>query len=473
VQDPSDHGFENRAGLLNPSPLLVEQYGAVAEAVGVKVAGRTAAVAPCTPASASEERSCGARFVESFGARVFRRPLTTEEKADYLAFFEQERAASDFKGAVQLTTEVFLQSPQMLYRLELGEPSAREPDRIALGAHEVATRLSYLVTGGPPDQALADAAARGELGAPEQREQQARRLLQTPRAGAMMTEFHRQWLDFDRLEREGKDPTRYPGYDEALKRSIREESDRLVAKVLWQGDGSLATFLTSNQALVDAPLARLYGAPAPASGWGEVTLDPERRAGWLTRANFLASRAHQLEGSPPLRSVFVLERLFCMPPPEPPADANLTEPRASAGAMTMTATNRELFQARIAPAACQACHSLIDTIGYGLEHYDAIGAYRTMDSGRPVDARGEIKGTDVDGPFTGGVELSRKLAGSKALQICAARNWFQYAVGRTLATEDECRLGKLGAVLGETGGDVRELLVAMVKSPEFVWRRAP
>jgi hypothetical protein len=472
VRDPSEHGFENRASLLNPSPLLVEQYGAVAEEVGVKVAGRTAAVAPCTPASAAEERSCGERFVESFGARVFRRPLTAEEKADYVAFFEQERAASDWKGAVQLTTEVLLQAPQLLYRLELGEPaSPGEPDRIALGAHEVATRLSYLVTGGPPDQALADAAGRGELARPEQREQQARRLLGGARAGAMMVEFHRQWLDFDRLEREPKDAVRYPGYDEALRRSIREESDRLVQRVLWQGDGRLATFLTSNQAEVDAPLARLYGAPAPASGWGEVALDPAQRAGWLTRANFLASRAHQLEGSPPLRSVFVLERLLCLPPPEPPADANLAEPRASAGSMPLT--NRELFQARIAPPTCQACHSQIDTIGYGLEHYDAIGAYRTVDSGRPVDARGEIKGTDVDGPFTGGVELSRRLADSKAVQICAARSWFQFAVGRTLGAEDECRLGKLGAVLADSGGDVRELLVALVKSPEFVWRRAP
>jgi hypothetical protein len=109
-------------------------------------------------------------------------------------------------------------------------------------------------------------------------------------------------------------------------------------------------------------------------------------------------------------------------------------------------------------------------MGYGLENYDAVGAWRTVDDGLPVDASGSIIGTDVDGPFTGGVELSKKLAQSKTVQTCVAQSWFQYALGRDLATEDACRLAKLNLALGDAGGDVRELLVSLIKSPEFVYR---
>jgi hypothetical protein len=468
TRDPAAHGFENRAELLNPSPLLVEQYGDAAIDAGLKVSGAMAAVVPCTPKSAAEEKTCGATFVEQFGAKAFRRPLTAEEKADYSAFFENERGMSDFTGAVQLTTEVLLQAPQFLYRLELGDPATAATDRIALTQYEIASRLSYLLLGSQPDKALFDAAAAGALGAPDAREAQARRLLRDPRAGAMMVEFHRQWLDLDRLDREPKDPATYPKYNDALKSAIREESDRFVQKVMWQGPGTIAAFLTSTDTVVSAPLAGLYGVPAPATGWGDATLNPAERAGFLTRANFLANRAHQLEGSPPLRSVFIRDRLFCLPPLTPPADANLSEPKATAG--TTALTNRQLFEARIAPATCNGCHVVINPLGYGLENYDAIGAFRTTDNGQPVDASGKILGTDVDGPFTGGVELSQKLAQSKTVATCVATNWFQYALGRDLTTADACRLAKLNLALSDAGGDIRELLVSLVKSPEFTYR---
>jgi hypothetical protein len=471
LHDPAEHGFENRAELLNPSPLLLEQYLAAAEDIAVRVAEKPAGFVPCTPSSDAEEQSCGQQFVAQFGAKVFRRPLTDQETKHYSAFFEQQRAASDFKGAVQLTTEVLLQSPQFLYRFEFGEDG--EPgDRIKLTGYEIATRIAYLVSGTLPDQNLYDAAAGSALDSADEREAHARRLLASPRAGDMLVEFHRQWLDFDRLEQEPKDPATYPSYDEALKQAIREESDRFVRKIMWEGDGTLASFLTSTQAVVNEPLAKLYGVSISGSDWQPVTLDSTERAGWLTRANFLASRAHQLQGSPPLRSVFVLEKLFCLPPPDPPANANLSEPALSLGSGEAK-TNRELFEERIAPAECKGCHSQIDTIGYGLEHYDAIGAFRTLDNGKPVDATGELKGVDVEGTFVGGVALSQRLAQSRQVQDCVAENWYAYALGRTLEEQDECQRTRLKQSLADAGGDIRELLVAVVRSPEFIYRPRP
>jgi hypothetical protein len=470
TRDPAARGFENHANLLNPSPMLVEQWGDAAISAGLATA--TGGLVPCVPKTAADEAACGAQFIEQFGAKAFRRPLTTEEVTDYKAFFEGERANSNFQGAVQLTTEVLLQAPQFLYRVELGDPATAAADRIKLTSYEIATRLSYLLLGSTPDAMLTAAAAATGLDGADTREAQARRLLKDPRAGAMMVEFHRQWLDLDRVAKEPKDAKTYPKYDATLESAIREESDRFVRKVMWQGPGTLAAFFTSTDTQVNAPLAALYGVTAPGNStttaWGDVTLDPTQRAGFLTRANFLAARAHQLEGSPPLRSVFIRERLLCLPALMPPADANLSEPAASAG--TTAQTNRQLFEARIAPATCKGCHTIINPLGYGLENYDAVGAYRTTDNGLPVDATGSINGSDVDGPFLGGVELSKKLAQSKTVATCASMNWYSYALGRDLGTEDACRLAKLNLALADAGGDVRELLVAVVTSPEFIYR---
>jgi hypothetical protein len=476
TRDPDERGFENRASLLNPSPMLVEQWGDAAIAAGLAastaISMSATSIVPCTPKTAAEEAPCGVQFIQQFGAKAFRRPLTTEEVADFTAFFEGERANSNFAGAVQLTTEAFLQSPQFLYRMELGDPATAAADRIKLTSYEIATRLAYLVWGSAPDAMLATAAATPNgLDDAAAREAHARRLLKDARAGQMMVEFHRQWLDLDRLAKEPKDPKTYPKYDATLQSAIRDESDRFVRKVMWQGAGTLNAFLTSTDTEVNAPLAALYGVSAPAAtatSWVAATLDPTQRAGFLTRANYLASRAHQLEGSPPLRSVFIRDRLLCLPALMPPADANLSEPAAMPGAMAET--NRQLFEDRIAPATCKGCHTIINPMGYGLENYDAVGAYRTMDNGLPVDATGSINSTDVDGPFTGGIELSKKLAASKTVAACATSNWYAYALGRDLATADSCRLAKLNLALGDAGGDIRELLVAIVTSPEFIYR---
>src|SRR5690606_29718738 len=152
-------------------------------------------------------------------------------------------------------------------------------------------------------------------------------------------------------------------------------------------------------------------------------------------------------------------------------DADLSEPKL--GEMGDPKTNRELFEQRIEPAECNGCHAHFDTIGYGLENYDAVGGFRTTDNGFPVDAEGTLKGTDVDGAFVGGIELSHRIAESRMARGCMAENWFQYGAGRETREDDLCRLGKMNLALDDTGGDVREMLVSLVASPEFVYRPVP
>jgi hypothetical protein len=469
IKDPAQDGFENRARLLNPSPLLVEQYSSTAIDVAIKAVAKPSTILPCTPTAATEA-ACGAQFVETFGARVFRRPLTADEKKAWTDYLNAERAAGDgFMGAVQLTIENMLQSPQFLYRIELGQPDAAVPQRAKLTPYEVASRMSYLIWGGPPDAALLAKAQASQLDMPADREKEARRLLADARSATMFVEFHRQWLDLDRIDREPKDPKTYPTYDEALKSAMREESDRLVASVM-KGDGTLRSLFSSAKTEVNTSLAKFYGVAAPTTGWTPATLNATERAGFLTRPNFLAARAHMLQGSPPLRAIFIMERLLCQGLPPPPADADLSEPATKA--TTAKKTNRQLFEERIQPPVCNACHSVFQPLGYAFESYDAIGRYRTTDNGLPVDTHATFRSGAVDWQFTDALDLSQKLADSPMVQSCVARNWFAYAQGRDAETGDACRLQGLEATLTAAKGDVRELLVAMIKSNDFVYRPA-
>ncbi len=468
VSDPDEHGFENRAELLSPQPLLIEQYSDVAAEVAAAAIADKASWMPCD-ASVDGEDACAATFLAQVGLRIFRRPLTAEEIDRYQTFLDAERAASSFDTAVQLTVEAMLQAPQFLYRLELGRPSGGTDTTFELTPYEVATRLSYLLWGSAPDEELLAVAGADELTTPEQREAQARRMLDDPRASRMLEDFHRQWLDFDQLYDESKDSGRYPEWDSSLVQAAREESDRFVSRVIWQGEGTFRALLTSTETEVNPALADLYGVSAPSSGWQPATLDATERAGILTRAGFLAGRAHRLEGSPPLRGIFVYERILCRAPPSPPADADLSEP-ASSGAGTMT--NRQLFEERTSPPACHGCHSNFEGLGFAFENFDAIGRFRTTDNGLPVDATGTFDADGETWDIADAVDLSHRLADSDEALGCVAGRWFEYAAGRASDATDQCRVASVFDDFEASGGDMRELLVSFAMKPAFTERPA-
>jgi hypothetical protein len=472
VSDPAEHGFENRAELLTPQPLLIEQYSDVAAEVAAQAIVDTASWMPCDPGVDGED-ACARTFLSEIGERIFRRPLTADEVDRYSAFIAAESALADFETGVQLALEAMLQAPQFLYRMEVGDPAGASSldGAVALSAWEVATRMSYLFWGSTPDDVLLDKARAGELSTPEEREAEARRLLDDPRAAGMLVEFHRQWLDFDQIADEPKDPDRYPEYTSALSDAIREESDRFVSRVMWQGEGTVEALLTSRETEVNDVLAELYGVPAPSGGgWAEATLEEAERAGILTRASFLTGRAHRLEGSPPLRGVFVYERILCRTPPSPPPDADLTEPASSSGSTAMT--NRQLFEERTSPTACRGCHSTFDGLGNAFEHYDAIGRFRAVDNGQPVDPTGTFSADGETWTIDDAIDLSGHLATSDEALGCVAGHWFDYVSGQQSSAEDQCRVAAVYDAFSASGGDIRELLVAFATRPELAHRSA-
>jgi hypothetical protein len=462
------HGFENNAAALNPSPMLLEQYGAAASRIAELAAAAPERLLPCV--SGAGDLACAQAFIRSFGRKVFRRPLTTDEQARYETLFAVQMSAISFNAAVELTLEAFLQSPQFLYRIEAGDPGEVADTAVPLDGYAMASRLSYLLWQSMPDDALLDAAEQGLLQTSREIADQARRMLQSPLAAQALVDFHRQWLGFDRVLSENKDPDLFPDWNDSLRDAMREESDRFVAQVFGpQGSATIDELLLSTTSFVNGPLGALYGAPVAGDDWQLVTLPSAERAGILTRANFLAGEAHSTNGSPPLRGVAVLDRVLCSRPPAPPANVDATAPISDPNAVR---TNRQLFEERSGVAQCQICHRGINGIGYGFEAYDSLGRFRTLDRGMNVDASGELIGTDVDGPYSGAIELSQRLADSRQVEDCAAKNWYRYAFARSEDSVDACMLDYLYRSMDESAGDVRELLVRLVASYPFTHRAA-
>jgi len=465
-EQPSDAvlegSFENDALSLGPSDVRVSRYETAATLLGEHAVTDAIArqrVLPCDPGDVG----CGRAFAESFGRRAFRRPLTEEELGRWSAFFEAQRTAIDFDAAVQLTVSAMLQAPQFLYRLE-SEGTPLNAQQIELSQYELASRLSYFLWESMPDDSLLGAADRGELATQAELEGQARRLLADPRAQASVRNFHRQWLYLDRVLAENKLPELFPSWSDQAQRSAREETLRFVEGTFF-GGGTIEDLLTSPVAYVDDVMAELYGVPAPAEPWSPVELDPSERAGILSRIAFLAGNAHEANGSPPLRGIYVMERLLCEPRPSPPANADLSPPMADPERGPVT--NRDLFEERVAPSNCQGCHVRIDGFGYGFENYDAAGQFRAEDNGLPVDATGYASGIGNDAEYDGAVELQALLAQSEVVHDCVAKQWFTYVNGRPMEPADTCQVEAIQQAFAQSGGRLEELLVAIVLRPEF------
>jgi hypothetical protein len=449
------------------SELLAEQYMRLAEELADQAVGDLASLLPCDPATGAA--ACGEAFVDHFGLRAFRRPLNPSERAALIGLFELGHADAGFAEGARLVVQAALQSPQFLYHFELGLPPAEADDVVALDGFELASRLSYFLWDTMPDEALLQAAAVGELDAPEALRDQAERMLEDPRAADAIASFHRQWLHLDGLAGLEKNAEYYPQFDASLREAMTRETTRFADWVIRFDDARLETLFTAPYSFLEGPLFALYGVAPPAEHDPSlpVDLDPTQRAGLLTQAGVLAMHAHADQSSPVHRGMLVRENILCTPLAPPPPEVDVVPPPVDPDA-----TTRDRFDQHRADPACAGCHNLIDPLGFGFEHYDGIGAYRTLDAGQPVDASGEILGTwDIDGPFDGALELSRMLAESEQVRTCVAQQWFTFGFGRQPAEDDSCSFDGLNETFAESDYDIRELLLAMVTTDSFRHRR--
>ncbi len=422
-------GFENNSATQTPSAALISAYQSSAIAVATAAMKDPEALLGCAPTTAAEEAACAQKFLSTFGKKAFRRTLSDSELASLTTFFQMQRTgAAAFATAMTLTIEGILQSPKFLYRVEIGTKIAGRPAAIQLTSSEVASRLSYLLLDSMPDDELFAAADADSLVTADGVETQARRLLADPRARDAVARFHRGWLEFDKMQNLAKDMQTFPAWTSVTASALQQSAEMYVDSIFF-GEGTLSALLTDSHAYVNDALAPIYGVPSPGPSLTLVPVDPTQRSGILTNAGMLAGFAHQTSDSPVFRGVFVLSRLMCSAPPPPPKGVNTSLPAASSGAPM---TTRQEFASQHEQGSCAGCHHTIDGIGFGFEHYDAVGQYRTTDNGLPVDASGwftDGAAGDLTGTFDGAVDLGKKLSVSKTVQACVATEWLRRALG--------------------------------------------
>jgi len=441
-------------------PLLAKQLASAAEAIAAEVKQNLDAHAPCADAAAGGE-ACAQAFIDSFGARAYRRPLDQAERDALLAVYQAGAEGAAYADGIELVVSAVLQSAGFLYLTELGEGPGPV---VTLTPHELASSLSYLLTEGPPDAELLDVALAGGLATPEGREQQARRLLAGARArGVRMV---REWLGVDRIEVTAKDSNVYPEF-EALRPSMLQETDAFINEVVSASTGTVGELLGADWSVVDAPLATMYGA----TGAGRVSLSGRR--GILNQGAFLSVYAHATETAPVLRGVAVARRVICEDILSPTdLDINVVPPVPDP-----SKTTRERFSVHSTDNVCAGCHSAIDAFGFAFEHFDGMGKYRDLDSGKPVDSSVTVAiGADFDGTYADSNELALALSQSPRVRTCFARQMFRASAGTSgpagRASEDAFVEFWATQPAAEQGS-FAETLVAYVKSSLFAQRRLP
>jgi hypothetical protein len=420
----------------------------------------------CRPGRVTDELPCATKILSRLARLAFRRPVNGRDVETLLEFFRAgRREGGSFDHGIQFALERVLVDPDFLLRVH------RHPAVPATGAHrlsdlEVASRLSFFLWSSIPDERLLDLAARGALTSADITEREARRMLAHPQAiRALVDGFAAQWLNLRRIQEVVVDPRRYPAYDESLLQAFQHETELFVGSALRE-DRSVLDLLNANYTFLNERLARNYGIPGIyGSRFRRVTLpDVNQRGGLLAQGAVLATTSYPDRTSPVLRGKWLLNNVFGMPVPPPPpgVDTNLeTKPGA------VTASIRERLAQHRQNPACNSCHAAIDPLGFALENFDVIGAWRTVDeSGNPIDAGGATaSGARVEG-----------LAGLRALLLeepeqfarTVTEKLLTYALGRRLEYYDRPAVRQI--VRDAAAHEYRwsAIILGIVKSPPFL-----
>ena len=507
---PEEAGVQGFEGLSNgqtPSPYQIEQlYKAAAHFARFAIHSPLFYTCDNTESlSEGDLYACGRTSIEQFAIRAWRRPLTSDEQLRIRTFWEDNISEGSFEDAIQISAAAILQSPQFLYRSELGA-LAQPGQSILLNDWELASKLSYFLWDSMPDEQLFAAAARNELHTQRQLEFHARRMLQDDRARSAIVHFHKQWLgatdlskvsparsvygplyydisaepEFSSIDGTPED-FEWPNILIPLRASMDIETDLFIERTIFDGNGSFSDLLSDNHGYFSKTTRPLYGEDTEqlsdnplsvTTSTGErLALYPaafpkDQRAGLLTLPSTLALLSHPVHPAPILRGTFVLKQLACQNLGTPPPGAESEAPPDSIDAQS---TNRERTEAVTSAASCASCHDNINPPGFAFEHYDAIGGWRDEDNGLPVDSSGTMTlpdGTQLS--FTNAVELSRQLAQSSRVRDCYTLKWTSYATGISIDWNDTSIVPIQNAF--RQNDNIQDLLVTIAGSSVFRYR---
>jgi hypothetical protein len=454
------YGFDNDAGAI-VGPQLAGALLETATAIGTAVTGNGLNnILSC--AGSSADHACAATFLDQYGKRLFRRPLTDAEKQRYLTLFDTGLAASDFKTALKWVIAGLIQSPSTIYRSEIGTVAGNVRK---LSGYELATELAYTFTGSTPnDQLLTQADSNLDPVAT------AKQLLQTDAGKEMIQQFLSAYLAYSNTSSVVRNLTNpNPNYADVAEDMVNE-TRAFVSDVVIDKGGSLKELLTANTTNPSKALASYYNAnfPMPSADYASVTRPAGTGVGILAQGSFLATHANGSYSSPTQRGLFVYYRLLCQQKLTPPNNVPpITDTQTQAAK-----TTRELYETThmAGGSNCKSCHQFFDPIGFGFEDFDQGGRYRTTQNNNPVDSSGHV--LDPDGnvlfSFKDEAELATQLAALPESAQCFSAYMATYAFGSAASC-----LGPSSAQgLGDGSIGIVDAYAALASEPNFTQRNA-
>lgn len=448
------------------SAFSFEQYDASARGIAAEVTSekRRAQFVPCQPkAENAFDAACATKFVETYGLKLFRRPLARDERERFVTVAKnaQGRLGGFYQG-LEFTLVGMLQSPHFLLRMEQAEPDPQRRGALRLTAWSKATRLSYFLTNSTPDAELLRAAGAGELDTDQGLQRQVDRLIASPRIEAAVRAFFWDMLQFDGFNDLFKDPTIYPAYNSDVARDAQEQTLRTIVSHLVTERGDYRGLFTTRSTWLTRPLGIVYRMPVAARrGWERAEYPADsRRSGILTDISMLALHSHPGRSSVTLRGKSLREIFLCQKVPDPPANVNFTavdqvNRPGSTARMRLTEHNDN--------PVCAGCHKLTDPMGYPLENFDGAGMFRAKENGVELDLSGSLDGKD----FSGAPGLGQAFHDNPAVPACLVDKLYRSAVGREVAEAEAPFLEYLGSAFGTSGYRLPELMRAIALSKTF------
>jgi len=386
----------------------------------------------CTPASKSEEEPCAGKILSQLARLGYRRPVNDADLSPLIGLYKVGRQeGGTFETGIRKAVEGLLVSSEFLFRVEEVPSNSKPGTNYALDDIKLASRLSFFLWSSIPDDELLSVAEQGKLRDPVIMEKQVSRMLKDKRSRTLVDNFAEQWLLLRNLPASEKSTSAFPGFDEELRQTFYEEVRMFVGSI-FQDDRSILDLFRADYSFLNERLARHYGIDGVyGNRFRRVTLDKHQQ-GLLARAGILSITSYPNRNSTVLRGKWVLENILASPPPPPPEDIPPLED--AQGAPGQVLTLRQKMEIHPANPVCAVCHNQMDPIGFGLENYDAIGQWRTEDSGHPINASGRLpSGVEFEGP----AELQAALLSEpRVIANAFTQKLLTYALGRSVEYYD-------------------------------------
>jgi hypothetical protein len=417
----------------------------------------------CDPASG---QACVEKIVANLAHHAYRRPATKSEVAGLMKFVSLAKSEKlSTEQGIQLALEAMLVSPEFLFRIER-DPNPIDPDKThRLSDVELATRLSYFLWSSMPDDELLGLAESGKLSEPATLETQVKRMMADKKAAAFADNFAGQWLEVRNLDSITPDPAKFPAWGPELKEELRTETRMFFQYVLTE-NRPISEFVNAKYTFLNEPLAKYYGiAGVKGPDFRKVDLTTDQRGGVLTQGAVLAVSSYPNRTSPTIRGRYILNNILGTPPPPPPPDV----PPLDDSKVGSEVSIRKQLEAHRSNPVCASCHSKMDVLGFGLENYDAVGKWRTMDGKFPVDVGGTMPGGKA---FATAAEMRTVLLDSMPVVAhCLTEKVMTYALGRGMEPYDNRALEQISKSLAADGYRFQTLINEVVKSLPFQSRR--